>query len=588
MMIKRCIEYYKSHKLSFNMIAVNTAIAVLPIIILGVIAYNIYSTTITEKMSYSIEMSFQQMNGRIDEYFNSMNNFSKSIFFNKTVLNILESDPKLLNSQSVFTAREYFGSIALINKSYRGIYLITNEGRQVGTSNYGFGQELLSYVESNREIIEQNNNLLFLAPGSIEHLNQSGIVAIRQIRFVDSFKKAGIGVLLLDRKNLIELVESTYQIAGIKVFVLDAKDKLVAATDEKDLQLMDAVRETDMQEGKEIVVGNERFFVKQTTQNEAKWRFIAVVPLDNAYKERAMLRYTIFFVILIIMSLAITATLLFNVSIGRQIKKLSDAFDKVASGDLKVQLRFKAKNEITAIGNNFNIMVQEIKLLTKKIFTTQQRLYESELQKTAAELYGLQSQINSHFLYNTLNSIRGMARSGAVEEVDGMIYDLVSILRYATIKSEFVMLQNELEHLKNYIRIQKTGDRLLKLLSEIDNDVKCCKVQKLILQPIVENSIMHGLKNKTNGLIKVSAYSKDDNLIIKVFDNGEGMSEKILTGLNNTISNLSDNTDGEEKHIGLMNIQKRIKATYGSNYGISVKSWHGTGTVVILKIPCKY
>lgn len=570
------------------MIAVNTAIAVLPIIILGVIAYNIYSTTITEKMSYSIEMSFQQMNGRIDEYFNSMNNFSKSIFFNKTVLNILESDPKLLNSQSVFTAREYFGSIALINKSYRGIYLITNEGRQVGTSNYGFGQELLSYVESNREIIEQNNNLLFLAPGSIEHLNQSGIVAIRQIRFVDSFKKAGIGVLLLDRKNLIELVESTYQIAGIKVFVLDAKDKLVAATDEKDLQLMDAVRETDMQEGKEIVVGNERFFVKQTTQNEAKWRFIAVVPLDNAYKERAMLRYTIFFVILIIMSLAITATLLFNVSIGRQIKKLSDAFDKVASGDLKVQLRFKAKNEITAIGNNFNIMVQEIKLLTKKIFTTQQRLYESELQKTAAELYGLQSQINSHFLYNTLNSIRGMARSGAVEEVDGMIYDLVSILRYATIKSEFVMLQNELEHLKNYIRIQKTGDRLLKLLSEIDNDVKCCKVQKLILQPIVENSIMHGLKNKTNGLIKVSAYSKDDNLIIKVFDNGEGMSEKILTGLNNTISNLSDNTDGEEKHIGLMNIQKRIKATYGSNYGISVKSWHGTGTVVILKIPCKY
>lgn len=232
-------------------------------------------------------------------------------------------------------------------------------------------------------------------------------------------------------------------------------------------------------------------------------------------------------------------------------------------------------DEIGVLQRDFTIMIQKIDTLIKDDYTKQILIKD-------AQLKALQAQINPHFLYNTLDSINWMAKLNQQRDISVMVESLGNLLRSAISgKEPIITLKEEVQLLKDYLTIQKMrfGDRLQFQL-EIDQQWLSLKIPKLILQPIVENSINYGLEN-TLGIcrITVKAVPDSDCLNITVIDNGPGIPDELLKKL----------AQGEVKPkgsgIGLQNIDHRIKLIFGEEFGLSVTSELGVGTKVLIRIP---
>ena len=210
-------------------------------------------------------------------------------------------------------------------------------------------------------------------------------------------------------------------------------------------------------------------------------------------------------------------------------------------------------------------------------------VYQVQAQKRNVELRVLQSQINPHFLYNTLDTIQWKALEYKAFDVADMINSLSIFFRISLSDGkEFITIDDEIEHVRNYLEIQETRykDKISYKIN-LDDSVPQYLVPKMIIQPLVENSIYHGLKlKKQKGNININVFSKDDCIIIEVIDNGLGMDlEKLAT----TRKNLYESIESE--HYGLYNINERLKLTFKDKYSIDIDSEFGKGTRVSLKIP---
>ncbi|MCG4580808.1 sensor histidine kinase [Clostridium cochlearium] len=279
------------------------------------------------------------------------------------------------------------------------------------------------------------------------------------------------------------------------------------------------------------------------------------------------------------MILLLAATLLAIIisgSIVKPIHRLKNNMLEVSDGNLESYYEIKNNDEISILGQVFNKMLTDIKRLIDKV-------YQVEKQKRSAELRVLQSQINPHFLYNTLDTIQWKALEYDAFEVADMINYLSVFFRISLSDGkEFITISDELEHVKNYLEIQKIRykDKISYSIN-VCNSVEQYLVPKLIVQPLVENSIYHGLKlQKQKGMINVSVFSEHGFLFIKVLDNGLGMNNEKLIALR---KNLCESI--ETDHYGLYNINERLKLAFGEKYSIEIKSKLKIGTEVLLKIP---
>lgn len=242
--------------------------------------------------------------------------------------------------------------------------------------------------------------------------------------------------------------------------------------------------------------------------------------------------------------------------------------------------------EIVKINDAFDHLMDEQKKLNRRIFQTASDLYEAKIQKQEAELSYMRSQIDPHFLYNTLETIRKMALEKNAPEVANMAVDMGKIFRYSTKGEEIVTLQEELEMVKSYLRIQQKrfGDRV-QVFYFIPDEAAHCMVMKMILQPVIENAIIHGLEEKeTEGSLYIGAKISENTLILTVKDDGVGISEEKLQKIN---SELEREVYDTSRHVGIINTQARIRLKYGSEYGITVESLQGDGTSIQIKMPAK-
>lgn len=232
--------------------------------------------------------------------------------------------------------------------------------------------------------------------------------------------------------------------------------------------------------------------------------------------------------------------------------------------------------EIQTLSAAFNTMLTKISHLIKENYTAQLMQRESEIK-------ALQAQMNPHFLYNTLETVNWMAHMHGIDSISRLICSLSTLLRASTnTQKRFIPLSEELSYIENYIHIQSVryGERLhCKFF--IDSGLANAVLPKLILQPLVENAIQHGLDPKPEGgSIYLFARRKEDTLILQVIDDGIGMEQE-------TISNIfeSDSKNTHASHIGICNTNCRLRLLYGEPYGISIQSRPGIGTTVTVSLP---
>lgn len=293
----------------------------------------------------------------------------------------------------------------------------------------------------------------------------------------------------------------------------------------------------------------------------------------------------------IMLFMVICTYVFFNRYAVKPLYKINSFINSIRGGnlkDLKKRVDIDGAKEIETIGSEINGLLDEVNRLTKQLVTTTTNLYNAELSKQQAELAFLKSQVNPHFLYNTLGTIKGIAMLRGQQEIEDMTSSLVKIFRYSIKGNEQVPLIDELDILKAYILIQKHRfkDRFT-IDYDIEDHLLEVKVIKMILQPLIENAIIHGIEPlQGQGSIVVSAKEEEDNVLIEIKDNGCGIHTLILKDLQHKLVE-SSQENWETNHIGLLNVHKRLQHTYGEQSGLYIKSEESKGTVVSIVLPCE-
>ena len=337
----------------------------------------------------------------------------------------------------------------------------------------------------------------------------------------------------------------------------------------------------------EAVLENIRFATSVLEEVVQNYVLYEVHRTETQYQvmREGFVRWQILSIILIFSAVGFSVMAAWSLSrsIYTPIKKLHDVTTTITKNDLQTLITSDNVDEITELGMSFNIMIGKIKELLDSKIKEQENLKK-------AELRALQAQINPHFLYNTLDTIIWLAESKLTDQVVEIVSALSNFFRISLSKGmDWITISEEVERIRSYLTIQKMRYHdILDFNIEVDEDVAENTILKLILQPLVENALYHGIKNKRHGgRISVRARRKgEDEILLEVEDDGIGFTPEKLVQLRAALED--DSGDIKlESGFAIGNVNKRIRLYYGKPYGLSVQSEYSTGTCVTLVIPAK-
>lgn len=265
-------------------------------------------------------------------------------------------------------------------------------------------------------------------------------------------------------------------------------------------------------------------------------------------------------------------------SITMPITRISRVTNQVAKGNLSVRAAAESGAEARMLSDSLNAMIDKINELLDQVTTEQIRLRKAEFEL-------LQAQINPHFLYNTLDTIVWLAEAGDQKRVVSMVGNLSDFFRTSLNQGkDIISIREELAHVRSYLEIQQVRYQdILRYEITVPEDLYEYKIPKITIQPLVENALYHGIKNKRGqGTITVTGKSKENGFVLYVRDNGIGMTQERLNEVRAGIQKLS--YTGKEIY-GLYNVNERIRLNFGETYGISIESTYGEGTCVSISLP---
>ena len=411
------------------------------------------------------------------------------------------------------------------------------------------------------------------------------ITLSRGIRnFTGSGGKEGVVFIDLNYSAISELCDQNSIGNKGYVFIVDGEGNIVYHPQQQ--QLYNELQTENI----ELVMNAQTDTVTMGSGNSAKiytlsrsektgWTVVSCMNMAELTKgsRKAQSIYVIMAIALVCVALLLSNMIARNITMP--IQRLRDSMAKVQEGDFsQADVEVSTENEIGSLTKTFNLMTYRIQELME------QNVHEQE-EKRKSEMKALQSQINPHFLYNTLDSIIWMAEGKKNEEVVLMTASLARLLRQSiSNEDELVSVGQEIEYARSYLTIQKMRYKdKLEFCIEVEPEIQSVQIIKLVLQPIIENAIYHGLKYKeSKGLLIVRGYEKDGTAVIEILDNGVGMDST-------TLSHIFERhkVDYHSNGVGVYNVQKRLKLYYGNDYGMAYKSEPGRGTAAAITIPMK-
>ncbi|MBD2870864.1 sensor histidine kinase [Paenibacillus sp. IB182493] len=322
------------------------------------------------------------------------------------------------------------------------------------------------------------------------------------------------------------------------------------------------------------------------------WKVVGVSYLDEIMTTREEVNRYMVQVVVVVLVMAFLISMLLAAVLSRPIRRMGKTMKAVERGDFDVELPMKGPLEVVQLSSRFNLMLDKIRQLMRQIIVEQES-------KRKYELEALQAQINPHFLYNTLNSVVRMVGMSKNEDVITMITSLSKLFRISLSKGKTtITVREELEHARHYLTIQQMRfKKKFDFAIEAEEEALPCFTLKLVLQPLIENAIVHGIEYMVDeGMIRVKAYVRDGLLALEVADNGVGMSPQKLQGmlveLEAGIGAEASGPDGGSgsgsnsgSGVAVRNVHARIRLYYGAQYGLSYESEQEEGTTVRVLMP---
>lgn len=570
---------FKNFSLKKKLLVFYSVLFVLPLLLISILIYQEVSQSMMEKIQYSAEQSYEQAKSYLEYKMLMLIQRTDVVVVNSTLTDMIqertakETDIHQQMEQKEYI-RSYLQGVEGNTQNIRIKVYVPDEFVYSADGDYIFP---LTQADESTWYQKKGKQKIYFAPGIYleEKYRDRHIALVRDVWDRSDYQMRN-GVLRMDIeiKELEDILRNATPTEHAVTYLINEEGIIVAASSQEKLAAIGVPEEFDLRESR---FHDKKVYYMRDRIRNTDWEMITIIPKNDMISGIAKLQTMVAGMMVLFGVLTIAGGAAIISWIVRRISHLVDSINQVKEGNLDVRLENDSMDEIGVLYDNYNEMIER----TSDLMDEQ---YRMGISLKSAELKALQSQINPHFLYNTLDTVNWLAYAGRTEEIHKAVVSLSKYYRLILNKGQDTLtLEEELRHVEYYMKIQdiRFPD---KLTYEVDvkEEIKSSIVPKIILQPLVENAISHGIweKKSKQGTIRVLGYEENDQTVcIKVMDDGVGMDadtlSKVMTG--------SIQTSGSS--YGVKNVHARLQLMFGEEYGLSYESKEGEGTCVTIRIP---
>lgn len=547
-------------------------------IAISLISYNMAAKIITNKTTQQANETVQQLSNSLDNYLTLMTNKVEILGNSPTVQEELNAPE---NEVNIFEDSFYSRSKQIRRLMLQEFSSVNMESMEISGLN---GAEYYISINNDSSTYNQDelNSLAIESKGGWTLYNKNGELQLTKlIKDLQTYQPLGYVRISLKRSYIEKTTSSLQFGGGGNVAVLDENGHLLCG------EMSDALQQTFNNESSSsgsfnFNDENKLCMVTYVSSSYSKWTTIGLIPYDYIYRDLKNYKYAIIAITIVFSLLAFGISSLLSKSIVAPIEDTAKALTKFSKGNFDVRLSEDRFDEIGQMNIVFNKTIIDIQ-------TLMQRVSQADILAHEMEYKTLQSQMNPHFLYNTLDIINWMAFKKGETAICNMVTAVSNLMRISiSNKQAIISPEQEIGYVKDYLYIQhvRYGDRF-EAIYDIDKDLLTQMIPKLIVQPIVENSIVHGIESSNSkNIIRVSARKTDKkNISITVEDTGVGMSEEKVRSLLNDNNEDQNNENKYHTNLGIYAVNKRIEFLYGQEYHLAITSKENEGTKVIIHLP---
>ncbi|MCX7709352.1 MAG: sensor histidine kinase [Clostridia bacterium] len=568
---------------------------VVPLIVLGYFSIQLYSSEMQNTVIKSSVQSNEQVIRNLDTFLGTLIRLSEYPIKDKDVRALMVKDYK----QSInpeyerykdFDSMKYllYNNIKTISDMIDSV-LLYKAGTYEIVGRIPTDSLVMSYNPSKEEWVkrilkeEGGHAIIGVHRDYQQKAGRQYVISVgRSVINPGSKESLGFVIINVGIGELERLWMDTNLTQNSRFYLLDESDNIIFSRDQE--QVSKSIHNVlgmkiDFQNAsyKTYDFMGEKYYILSSKSKLSNWKAITVVPEKELFSYLGKMFYITVFITTVISILSVIMAILIATSVTKPLYKLNRKMKQIGKGNFDIEID-QSTGEVGEISITVRKMIEEIKRLINKI-------YCEEEEKRVAEMIALQAQINPHFLYNTLNTIKWMANMQGAASIENALNSLSAIFAFtARIKGDFITIEEEVKFIKDYLAILNLRYyNRFSVSYEIDEAVYQYKTLKFILQPVIENAVFHGIEGvERKGLIKIAIRCEEDKVYFIVEDNGKGIGKEKLF---NIFEEDTEVSRSKLNSIGIPNIQKRIKLHFGEQYGISIDSVDEQGTKVTIAIP---
>jgi two-component system, sensor histidine kinase YesM len=585
----------KNRSFMTKLIVFASLLIIIPVSSVGVISYQHSAAELEEEVRQSSNQVIEQVESHIEYYLQDFEITSLQIINSPEVKHFLqlESIEAQQTQQIEESLREYLEAQEYSRADISNITILSDQGLLIdtlGTENY--------YPASNMKeeywysaVPYQSKTMLVSRTVKLKDKEQPVISLVRRLYNPKTIEPVGMLVIDINFRRIEEIAKKVTVSKNGIFFILDTKGHYVYHPDtsklgkkaERNLHANWVSEES----GTKVLKNEQRDFITYTHSNNLGWTFFTAVSYRDLTEGIRHIRQAISWTIVISLLFAYLLGSGFATTLIRPIRRLQHFMKDVETGNLNGRVVVESKDEIGQLSVSFNHLVCKLSHLIEEVYFSKLRETEMSLKQKEIELKMLQSQMNPHFLYNSLETIRGMALEENQEHIATMSSTLGKLLRYnLKNNSATVSLEEEMKFCEMYLQIQSFRfENRFEHTWDIPQWARNLQVVKFSLQPIVENCYIHSMGcNVRKITINIAAFrSSKTSFVVQISDNGVGIPDNTVKEITRKMEQMTTSNNGV--NIGIINVHQRIRNLFGSEYGVSIESKRGVGTTVKLHMP---
>ena len=578
-------------------------VGIVPTVLLSFASYRITQNSIHEKARQYSNQLMMELCDYIERVLLPLENIAIDISYTEAVQNYFRNYSSMTDAQRRNRRNEIRMSIAVKTSLIReltDVYVyLPNGEREIlyGIDGYKFSLQDI-YENEYLQLIYDSRGKTVIRSYSGNHQmdnirrqqdTEKGIERCiligRLVRELESGDVLGVITLRINEQIISKRLKKIDLGRNAEIIVLDANGRIVSSTNQTAFPVAEALRNDLTVIPSQFYTSepgsvnyNDSYMILRNNIDSLGWSVICLIPYDYLDYEAYMNFRNMLLLLCCICIAMIIGIGLFSSRISNPLTELVEAMNLVKEGNLNVEIKNESRDEIGQVTRNFNLMLSQIRQLIENV-------KYKEKEKRKAELAALRAQINPHFLSNTLNTVRCLAHTQKAYNIENILVSLIELLHVSMdIREDFIPISREISYVRSYLEIMSYRDYgSFNVVCEVEPELEDSLVPKLILQPLVENALIHGLKNKNvGGQIIIRVTGNESNIYISVTDNGQGIPPEILP---NIMKPRNPDDTVTYSGIGLSNVDGRIKMLFGNDYGIYVDSIYKMYTTVEVVLP---